>query len=353
MKKFAVVSGFLGAGKTSVMMALTKSGPERRAPAAMISNDLGSGVTLADHRFAALSGARAAEITDECICFCHDVLTARLREFFDAGCELVLSDIPGFGVGALEHVYHGLTREGLDGFALAPFTVVTEPRRAALLRDGDRGDLTVILRAQLMEADLIVLNKCDLIGADEAEALAAYLAGAFPEARILRVSAVTGEGLDALADALYGGTASLRHPAIDYGGAALQGAMGKLSEFYLQYRAEVCCDDFDGTAYLTDLAVRAREGFRAAGAEIPHLKLLAWTPEGDFGKVDLLGAALAPEITRPFAGRCTDVAVVLNASAVCPAKALDRILSEAAEAVSKDYQLELMIFRRDCFGMGG
>ena len=56
MKKFAVVSGFLGAGKTSVMMALTKSGPERRAPAAMISNDLGSGVTLADHRFAALSG---------------------------------------------------------------------------------------------------------------------------------------------------------------------------------------------------------------------------------------------------------------------------------------------------------
>ena len=33
MKKFAVVSGFLGAGKTSVMMALTKRWSERFAPA--------------------------------------------------------------------------------------------------------------------------------------------------------------------------------------------------------------------------------------------------------------------------------------------------------------------------------
>ena len=283
MKKFAVVSGFLGAGKTSAMIALTEYCTAHGLPAAMISNDLGEGVTLADHRFAALSGARAAEITGECICFCHDVLTARLREFFDAGCELVLSDIPGFGVGALEHVYHGLTDAGAADFALGPFTVLIEPRCAALLRAGDRGPATFILRAQLMEADLIVLNKRDLLTEDEAEALSGWLAGAFPEARVLCVSARTGAGLDALAEALRGGAASLRHPPIDYDDDGLQSAMGALSEWYLQYRAAVCCDDFVGTAYLTALAERARQGVRDAGAEIPHLKLLAWTPEGDFG----------------------------------------------------------------------
>ena len=167
MKKFAVFSGFLGAGKTSLMMALTKHHSAHHAPAAMISNDLGEGVTLADHRLALLSGVEhAAEITGECICYCHDVLTARLDAFFDAGCELVVSDIPGFGVGALEHVYHGLNLAQPGRYDLAPFTVVVEPERAAALRDGTGGDLAEIMQAQLMEADLIVLNKCDLLSAD-------------------------------------------------------------------------------------------------------------------------------------------------------------------------------------------
>ena len=40
------------------------------------------------------------------------------------------SDIPGFGVGALEHVYHGLSEEYPGEFEFAPFTVLIEPRRA-------------------------------------------------------------------------------------------------------------------------------------------------------------------------------------------------------------------------------
>ncbi len=90
MKIFAVFSGFLGSGKTTAMMALTKTYTEQYAKAAMISNDLGEGVTLADHRLAALSGAASSEITDECICFCHDVLTARLDAYYGDGFELVV-----------------------------------------------------------------------------------------------------------------------------------------------------------------------------------------------------------------------------------------------------------------------
>ena len=56
MRKFAVFSGFLGAGKTTTMMALTKHLTENNVKAAMISNDLGSGVNLADNRYAQLCG---------------------------------------------------------------------------------------------------------------------------------------------------------------------------------------------------------------------------------------------------------------------------------------------------------
>ena len=387
MKKFCVFSGFLGAGKTTAMMALTKYYTAHIAPAAMISNDLGEGVTLADHRLAALSGVKADEITGECICFCHDVLRARLDAFFDAGCELVCSDIPGFGVGALEHVYHGLTAEG-RAFDLAPFTVLIEPRSVEILRardggrragssrpagaddaaeDGGRragssrpagaddaadGDMAHILRAQLMEADLIMLNKTDLVSPAQTAQALDFLAGAFPAARVLAISAATGAGLDALCEALRDGAASLRHPAIDYEGDALQGEMGSLSEYYLQYRALVCCDDFDGTAYLADIAARAQRAVAEAGGELPHLKLLAWSPDGDFGKADVLGVGRALVRTRAFARPCVDVAVVLNATAKCPPAALDAAITGAAEAASQAYNLEMTVFRHDCFGMG-
>ena len=351
MGKFAVVSGFLGAGKTTAMMALTKWFHDHGSRAAMISNDLG-GPGLADHKLAQLAGCSASELTDKCICDQRPQLLERIRAHFAEGCELVLSDVPGFGVGALDHVYHALTKDYPGQVALAPFTVLTEPDTVRLLRGGGDADLAFLMNAQLAEADLIVLNKCDLLDAAQRAADTEYLQARYPDAEVLSISARTGEGLDALARALTEGSASMRRPDVGCGSKPFRSAMRRVSEYYIQYRAVVCCDDFDGNAYLTALAERVRGGVAAAGHEIPHLKLLAWTPEGDYGKVDLLGTERPIERTRIFAGPCTDVAVVLNASAACPHKKLDEIVTGAAETVSAAYQLELAIFKKECFGMG-
>lgn len=352
MKKFSVFSGFLGSGKTTLMMALTQYHTARYGKAAMISNDLGEGVTLADHKLAQLGGCNTSQITDECICFCRDVLTERLAARFAEGCELVVSDIPGFGVGAQEHVYHGLAEAYPGACELAPFTVLVEPRNLALLRGGQAGDMGFILDAQLREADLIVLSKCELLDAREREEALSWLAGRYPWAERLPVSAKSGEGLDALCRALREGQASMRRPEIDYDADDLQNAMGSLSEYYLQYRALVCCDDFDGDAYLTELAEAIRRAVREAGGEVPHCKLLAWGPEGDYGKADLLGTDRPIELAHRFTRPCTDLGVLLNASAVCPDETLNRLVGEAVAAVSERYRLELTVFKKDHFGLG-
>lgn len=337
MPKFAVISGFLGAGKTTVMMALTRHSPA----VAMISNDLGEGVELADHRFAKLSGCTASQITDECICFCHDRLIETVEARFAEGKTLVVSDIPGFGVGALEHVYHGLAGK-LD---FAPFTVLVEPETLSQLRAG--GDMAHIRDSQLREADLIVLNKCDLLTPEETAQACALLSARYPEAQVLPISARRGDGVDALCRALSEGNASMRHPEIDYDGAALQNEMASLSEAYYQYHAIVCCVDFDGTDYLRELAGE----ITVNPVRIPHLKLLAWSPDGDYGKVDWMSGQPL-EITRPFERRCTELAVLINATAACAPNLLDSMISVAEQTVSDRFQLETTVHKRECFGMG-
>ena len=353
MKKFAVFSGFLGSGKTTTMMALTDYYTAHHGRAAMISNDLGHGVTLADHRYARLCGCNASEMTDECICYQNENLADRLRSYYDEGCELVISDIPGFGVGALEHVYHGLTEKYPGEFDLAPFTVLVEPRTVAILRDGRGGDLEYLYDTQLVEADLIVLNKCDLMDENRREEDVRWLRGRYPEAEVLCISALRAEGLEELSQALARGKASMRRPEIGYGGEAFRAAMGRISEFYLQFRAVVCCNDFDGNAWLSEMAGALKTEIEKAGYEVPHFKLLAWEPEGDFGKVDLLGTEREIEVNHRFARPCTDLAAVLNASAVCPAGTLEQVAMDTVRTVSDRYQLELTVFKKECFGMGG
>ena len=352
MRKFAVFSGFLGSGKTTTMMALTRYYTAHHGKAAMISNDLGHGVSLADDRFARLSGCNASQITDDCICYVNEQLAERLNAYYAGGFELVVSDIPGFGVGALEHVYHGLAEKFPGQFELAPFTVLVEPRTVDLLRSGQGGDQEYLYNTQLVEADLIVLNKCDLLDDTARKADIRWLKEHYPEAAVLAISARDGEGLEELSQALTQGRASMRRPDIGYGGEAFRHAMGKISEYYIQYRAVVCCKDFDGNAYLMDMARKVQAGIEAAGQRIPHLKLLAWEPEGDFGKVDLIGAEREIEVTRRFERPCTDIAVLLNASAACPVDTLEEILLDAVNSVSDKYQLELTVFKKEGLAMG-
>lgn len=352
MKKFTVFSGFLGSGKTTAMMALTRYFTDHHGRAAMISNDLGN-QNLADNKLANLAGCNASELTGNCICYITETLVERLDKLFDRdGCQLVISDIPGFGVGALDHVYHTLQRDYEGRYALAPFTVLAEPRTVELLEAGQGGDLAYILNSQLLEADLIVLNKCDLLTEEEKARKLAWLARTYPEAGVIGISALTGAGLEDLAQALIQGTASMHLPDIGYGGEEFGSAMSLMSEFYVQYYATVCCNDFDGSAYLRSLAQDIQSGVKAAGGEIPHLKLLAWEPEGDYGKADLLGVDRPIEMVKAFTRPCTELAVMLNASAACPSETLEAIMTRAVEDVSRRYNLSVMIFKKECFGMG-
>ena len=130
--RFMVVSGFLGAGKTTTMIALAEHMNATYGETAIIANDLGA--NLVDTNLTQTSGFTVAEIASGCICYQMDNTVDQIRRLRDKeDAVFVMSDIPGCGVGALDHVYHRLTEENADEFILSPFTVIVDPERLRMI----------------------------------------------------------------------------------------------------------------------------------------------------------------------------------------------------------------------------
>ena len=87
-------------------------------------------------------------------------------------------------------------------YRIAPFSVLVDPVRAARVLGLDVGaqfseKVLYIYRKQLEEADIIVINKCDLLDDARRARLRAALHERFPRAEIFECSARTGQGLAA------------------------------------------------------------------------------------------------------------------------------------------------------------
>jgi hypothetical protein len=161
-----------------------------------------------------------------------------------------------------------------------------------------------VYEKQLEEADLLVLNKIDLLSGDRCDALVAALGERFPAATVVPVSARTGDGLDAWFARLSGAVAPRPATEVDYDSYAEGEAM--LGWLNATVRI-VSVSAFDGNRLLDELAIGVRDRLSAAGIEIAHFKMTL-TPDGRRGiaVVNLvatdarLDAAL--QLTGPVAG---------------------------------------------------
>jgi len=103
--KYMVTSGFLGAGKTASMIAFGKSIDGRGlGTTAILADDLGAR-NIVDADYTNTSGIINLSISGDCICYQHENLVDKLHQLESMGADVIFSDIPGCGIGALDNVY--------------------------------------------------------------------------------------------------------------------------------------------------------------------------------------------------------------------------------------------------------
>lgn len=352
-QRFMVVGGFLGAGKTTSMLALTRYINSSGKKACIITNELG--MNQVDTNFSMKSNFSITEVPDKCICWVMDDVVDKLNRLRRTeNPDLIMSDIPGCGVGALDHVYHVLANNHANEFSLAPFTAIVEPKRLKMLMNHNTDktlpdELSYLLEIQLAEADLILLNKIDLLSKPEIEEMIGFLRKLCPGTEIIPISAREEINIDQWAAHSLQEAAKLKQITLD---------MDKFvaaENLLAWYNRKLSAESADGNkkdmnVFISDLIAGVRERLVKVGGNIPHLKIFANSGE-DYTKVSLTGVECEVEFARKMKNDTESLRVIINARAAANTSVLDSLMHEALVAAAKKSALNTNVFATECFSV--
>jgi len=354
--KYVVMSGFLGAGKTTSMIAFANSLNSRHGKAAILANDLGAS-NIVDADYTATTDILTTQIAGNCICYQHENLVDKLNQLVSGGAEYIFSDIPGCGIGALDNVYLQLENREPGEFELMPFTCIVDPERLRMIMPEAAqislpGEMRFLLDAQMAEADLIVLNKKDLLNEDELAKRMDFIRAAYPDTPVMAMSALTGEGVDEVADYLISNSAAATHRDIGYGSEEFIAAETLLSWYNRRVFLAECGDkNIDFNAVIADLFESVRSGLKANNSNVPHLKMFAAGEGDDFIKASLIGVDYDVEYAHKLSGAYSAISLIINARAAADSQVMVDVVDDAIDAVTVKYNLKARTFFMEAFGM--
>ena len=313
-----MLGGFLGAGKTTTLLRLALFLQRSGLRVGIITNDQASG--LVDSALAEELDMPVKEIAGGCFCCRSESLVEALDRLQSQNQPHVfLAEPVGSCTDLVATVSLPLERIYKMGFVMAPYTVLVDPYRAmqSLGVEGDpvfSSDVNYIYRKQLEEAEIIAINKVDVISKERLVCLRAALEREYPEARILEIASRDGLGVEELFDLLITEAGQTRQVMeMDYERYAAGEALLGWVNFQGRLAAKVRVDHLDagsksqqeekmmaggvrnlenmhtngavdGNKLLMDLAVGIAGRLIKRGIEVAHLKLSLTRNNGVGGK---------------------------------------------------------------------
>ena len=348
--RYIMVGGFLGAGKTTSILQLAEWLTARGLRVGLITNDQGGG--LVDTALAAAHRMPVEEIVGGCFC-CRFTSLVEAAESLarETAPDVLIAEPVGSCTDLVATVSLPLEQIYGERFVVAPMSVVVDPLRAERVLGLAAARLSehvaYIYRKQLEEAEIIVINKCDLVDAARRERLTAALATVNPGATILECSAREGTGLGPWFAHLLADTSQASAISeIDYDRYALgESLLGWLNAEVKIGAADADGDaDFDGNELLVAILSHIRGSLAARGHEIAHLKGTL-SIEGDpyeLAAANLVRTADAPALSHRLAEPVDIGRLLVNLRAEADPADLEQALRAAVSACAAGLPHEIL-----------
>jgi G3E family GTPase len=352
--KLIFAGGFLGSGKTTALAALAKMLIRRGQRVGIITNDQSENLvdTVIVRQMLSELGVPVEEVVAGCFCCKFDELINQMEKILAHHPDVLMGEPVGSCTDFVAAVANPIKIHYRDFFRFAPFSTLVDPERVRSLLLGEKPthlpeDVSYLFRKQLEEADLVVLNKIDLLHGKEADRLRSAVAGRWPGKEVLTVSAKTGVNMDAWMEILLSGRpgANTVLGQIDYDRYAhAEAVLG-----WLNSAVRVTAGgSLDAAQFLLALLLDLRDIFRSRDAEIGHLKC-AVTGAGRTLWGNVTHNDAEPGISDPQFGTLAKGTLMVNARVHMQPELLEAVVRDSVAAVCRRFRATCEIDELQCF----
>jgi G3E family GTPase len=333
--RFVMVGGFLGAGKTTTLARLARFYMGRGQRVGIVTNDQAQ--DLVDTNSLRSQGFPVEEVAGACFCCRFADLVGRVRQLEQGERpQVILAEPVGSCTDLVATVVQPLKDLYGDRFEVAPYPVLFKPSHGLrILRNEEGGGFSpkaaYIFRKQLEEADAVVINRIDEMAPEAVAETAALVAREYPGVPVLRMSAKTGAGFEALTELLdQQGAFGRKILDIDYDTYAEgEAELGWLNaSFRVTVPQPVALDGL-----LLDVVKRLAATLRRDGMEVAHLKAIGLS-DASFGVANVVSSGTAAELSLSSNARVAEADVIVNARVAADPAVLEELVRQTMADVA-------------------
>ena len=353
---YIMVGGFLGAGKSTALARLAEHLTAAGQRVGLITNDQGAG--LVDTQSLRSRGFSVEEIAGGCFC-CrfNSLVTAAESLTATTRPDVFLAEPVGSCTDLVASVSYPLRRIYGSDYRIAPLSVLVDPIRALRvlgLTEGRRFSSKVqyIYEKQLEEAEVLVINKCDLLDDETRHQIQGALQERYPNAQLFEVSARDGAGLDAWFEhvtttEMAAGSAM----EVDY---RLYGEGEALLGWVNSTLRVSSTKDFDGNELIAHLMDGVQKRLPDVVTDVAHLKMTLAPDDGlgDIAVMNLVRQDYVPELSQTLADPLRSGELIVNLRAEAPPDALRAALEAALAASARSQDVEIKVEHMESFQPG-
>jgi len=352
--KLIFVGGFLGSGKTTALAGIAKRLLSLGKRVGIVTNDQSDNLadTVIVREMLSGLGVPIEEVVAGCFCCKFEELIDNIEKILVHKPDILLGEPVGSCTDFVAAVANPIKIHYHEAFRFAPFTTMVDPDRISelLLAETESNfpeEVAYLFGKQLEEADILVLNKIDLLAEAEIERLVSALTKKYPEKDILTISAREGVGVDKWLEILLSGRpgANTVLSQIDYDRyARAEAVLG-----WLNAAIRISSDRlFAADEFVTDLFVALRESFKQEKGEIGHLKSV-FTSGGKSFWVNLTNLSSDPMISGEPTATFTKGSLILNARVQLDPDKLEKIVRDVLVTVADRFDVKTEIDDLQCF----
>lgn len=350
--KLIIIGGFLGAGKTTSILNLTKL-LQKTKNVGVITND--QGTQLVDTNFLSQQDINVMEVTGGCFCCNFDSFSQKIDQMIEKNNpDIIIGEPVGSCTDLISTIYRPMSNYFTNKFTLAPLSVVVDPKKIIEFLGNETkslypSEVKYLFCKQIEEADIIVLNKIDLMSHQELITIESIIKKNFPEKELVEISAKENLNMDLWLEKIKE-TEHKDNYTMDvnyqtYGKAeAYLGWLNTSAKLFYSER-------FDISAFIREFMEVLKSKFNNEKLEIAHLKIYG-VSNNKYVKANLTG--LSDDIN--FNGQIplidNKANIIINARInVSPEKLEDYVISELNNFSAKK-NISIKNIKTECFMPG-